>query len=384
MTSFEELSSGRPVAIDIDAIERELAALWKMASQPGEGETSSPLVHACLLNLVVVCDGLDEVCRISKIIAEVTRMRPSRVLLAVTDASQPGGYLNATVTAHCAYTPGAGKGKQVCCEEISLAASADRVERLPGAVLRLLLPDLPVVLWFPADPDLTSPNAKRLIAASDRLVVDSRRFTDVAARVCELAPLHAVVSDLGWHRLRGWRELTAGVFDSPAFAAHPARLETIKVEYLGMDTGNHAAAAEALLLGAWAASQLGWHLEPGGTPAKSGALSFELLRPEGSAGRLTLEGHPPDTGGGPAGRVVSLTLESKDAVFLVQRAESSETLSLSITIPDACGLPRAARAVERDEATLLCRCLETSGRDEVYERTLHLAALMLGRQETRQ
>ena len=283
MTSLESFAGGQGFAVDFNRIERELTALWKSAAQPAEGENAPAVTHACLLNLVVFCSGSEQVSRVTDTIAEVVRARPSRVLLAVMDPASPGDSLQASISAHCSFMPGAGSGRQVCCEQISIMASADALPHLPGAVLSLLLPDLPVVLWWPDEPDLTSATARRLIDSVDLLVVDSRRLVDVAGQYGGLASLAQPVSDLGWQRLRGWREVTAGIFDDQACEEMLPRIGTITVEYsspseVGEQFDPHC--SEAMLLGAWVASQLGW--TPGASgpePTGESGRGFYLTRP---------------------------------------------------------------------------------------------------------
>lgn len=372
MTTLESFTGGEPLTVDFTAIERELAGLWKEASAAPDGGSSPAVMRACQLNLVVLCRSSEEAARATSLAAQVTRVCPSRVLMAVLDIdpapqSRAERGLEAFISAHCSYTPGAGKGKQVCCEQITIAARGDAAAaRLPGAVLPLLLPDLPVVLWWPGEPDLTNDNARRLIDASDRVVIDSRRFTDATARYRHVAVLDRPVADLAWQRLRAWRELAAGLFDGGRFADYPPRLDTIEVGHAG-GAGSHA---EALLLGCWASSRLRWR--PTGAAAPP-ARGFTLARPDGRPTRLALCDHP---GKEPAGQILSLTLKSAEATFDLRRAGDFECVSLSVAVPEACPISRVARVVARDEATLLCRCLESGGRDDIYDEAVHLAGRM--------
>ncbi len=377
MTSLESLAGGQGLAVDVGKIERELTALWKAAAESSREGGSPAVTHASLLNLVIYCHGTDQVPRVQDTIGRVARARPSRVLLAVVDPASPGTGLRASISAHCSFTPGAGRGKQVCCEQITMRVSIDAVRHLPGAVLPLLLPDLPVVLWYPGDPEMASPAARRLIDSADLLVVDSRRLIAVARRFGELARLASPVSDLGWHRLRGWREVTAGIFDDPSCEAHSSRIEGITVDYPGHSNGGGAPGlyfAEAMLLGCWVAGQLGW--TPSGLAAEpsDGSRVFTLATPGGKRGKLMLV-----AGGGEQAGILGLKLEAADARFAVRQGGSSETLSVSVEIPGNSPEPRTARMVERDEATLLCRALESAAGDAVHMRALDLASRLLGR-----
>jgi glucose-6-phosphate dehydrogenase assembly protein OpcA len=348
VTSLESFTSGRPLAVDVGRIERELASLWKSASEPGSGEDIPAVTHACLLNLVVLCRSIGEATRHSATIAEVARARPSRVLVAVVDEEDGGDRLEASISAHCSISPGS-KDKQVCCEQITITASAGAASRLPGALRPLLLTDLPVALWSPEDPDLGSDLTAALVEAADLLLVDSRRFGNEREQVRVLASLRAFVTDLGWIRLRGWREVTAALFDNEFCDDYTALIDAIRVEHAGDRT------TEALWLGAWAASRLGWTLER----TRSG-LVIEIS-PEKDA----------DAG------VTSLSLRAGEARFDIERA-GAEHLKVSMALPGCSPRPHTARVMSRDDATLLCRGLE-QGPDPLFMATLDLAARTLER-----
>jgi len=382
VSSAESFTSGRPIAVDFAAIERELAAMWKEAGQTAPGETLPPVMHACLLNMMVCCPEPACAGRATKTIAEVTRVHPARVLMAVVDPSAAGDRLDASITAHCTLAPGAKSGPRVCCEEISILASFAALPRLPGVLLPLLLPDLPVVLWWPDEPHLEWPLSRGLTGASDLIVVDSRRFGDPAAQFRRLAALARPIADLSWHRSRGWRELAAGMFDGPAFEEYPARIERVTVESSAGPASARGAGtfcAEGMLLGAWVASRLKWHPAPllsTTGPARGDASArFPLARADGGKAEIILQQVPSED---TPGRITALRLEAFDASFELRRAWVADCVTTSVTMPDTCPVPRTARVAERDEATLLCRILQSAGHDVIYEDALHLAARVLG------
>jgi len=382
VSAAESFTSGRPIAVDFAVIERELAALWKEAGHVAPGETLPPVMHACLLNMMVCCPEPAWAGRVSKTIAEVTRVHPARVLMAIVDPRAAGDSLHASITAHCALAPSAGRGRQVCCEEISILASLAALPRVPGVLLPLLLPDLPVVLWWPDEPHLEWPVARGLTGAADLIVVDSRRFGDPAAQYRRLTALARPIADLSWQRLRGWRELAAGMFDGQAFEEYPARIERVTVESSGGPApapGDRTFSAEGMLLGAWAASRLKWHPAPllsaSGTAGGDASATFLLARADGGQAEMILQQVASDDR---PGRITALRLEAADASFELRRAWVADCVTASVTMPGTCPVPRTARVVERDEATLICRSLQSVGRDVIYDDALHLAARVLG------
>jgi glucose-6-phosphate dehydrogenase assembly protein OpcA len=391
VTSLESFTEGRSIAVDYTAIERELAGLWKTASTAtGEGGAGPAVMRACQLNLIILCSGPEQT-RATASVAVVTRVRPSRVLMAVVEPGDSTERLEASISAHCSYMPGAGAGKQVCCEQITIAASGGAARRLPGAVLPLLLPDLPVVLWRPGDPDpaplgASEPMAEvssRLADAADRIVIDSRRLCDPAGGFGRLASMACAITDLAWRQLGGWRDLTASLFDGPVFATYPQRIETVRVQYVAREDGGpgqSVSRAEALLLACWVASKLGW--EPAPAAREAGAVNveeFNLWRQDGGTAAVSL--HRFDSSGneagGEPGQLISLELEAEGALFALRRVGVADCVTASVMLPESCPLPRTVRIVERDEAALLCRALESGGSDAGYDETLQLAARLL-------
>ncbi len=384
MTSIESFAGGQQLAVDSSAIEHELKKLWKDASQTPEGESTPALTRACQMNLVAWCDGVDEVAHATSVVATVANVRPCRVVMAVVDRDPArGDRLEASITAHCAWAPGGGKSRQVCCEQITITGGAGSAEQVRGAVLPLLLPDLPVFLWCTGDLSLLddgdgtsgSELDEALLSASDRLMIDSCRFDDPAERFGQLLSLPVPLSDLSWERLRGWRELTAGIFDAPAHESAPGRIERIHIEYAGP---RMRAKSGAVLLGAWAASRLGWSdpLE-GATPRggrKQGRV-WRMSRPAGEpGGELSLMWLGEEAGPG----VTRLRLEAPDSAFELARAGAPDAIDVTVSRSNAVVSSHIGRVVERDKATLLCRALEVGGVDRIYEQSLRLAARLFG------
>src|SRR5260370_41685942 len=74
-----------------------------------------------------------------------------------------------------------GGGKQVCSEEISIVAGGDRVRRVPPLVNALLIPDMPVAVWWLGDlPNEHEAYVDALLEPADRLIVDSVYFAHPA------------------------------------------------------------------------------------------------------------------------------------------------------------------------------------------------------------
>src|SRR5204863_5758427 len=98
-------------------------------------------------------------------------------------------------------------------------AGGDRVARVPPLVSALLIPDMPVAVWWVGDlPHENAEYVDALLEPADRLIVDSCQFNDpadleIVARVA--AKTLTAPADLNWIRLEEWRVAMASMFDPP-------------------------------------------------------------------------------------------------------------------------------------------------------------------------
>jgi hypothetical protein len=120
----------------------------------------------------------------------------------------------------------------------------------------LLIPDLPVVLWWPGRPDFDSPLFNDLCELADRLIVDTddgfdetdlTRLLGVARR----QTARASIGDLNWARLMAWRHTAAQFFDMPGMLARLAHIHGVSIFH-----GSDGSTAQARLLGGWVRSRL--------------------------------------------------------------------------------------------------------------------------------
>src|SRR5262245_19357104 len=251
---------GEKTRIDVRAIERELNELWRHAAASESGERRNTVTRTCVLNLVVLTGSNRTAQRVTETIAQLTERHPNRaiVISAVPDAQEP--LLDAWVQTHCRM-PGPGR-PQVCCEQITIEARGAAVPYVPGTILPLLVPDVPVMLWWPRGEPFDNSIFARLSSLADRVIVDTATFAAPEAGLARLAGLiggDTAISDLAWTRLTPWRELAAQFFDAAAMLPHLDEIHSVTVDYEAQPGAMHDR-TQALLLIGWLGSRLGWQL----------------------------------------------------------------------------------------------------------------------------
>ena len=358
LTTF---TSGAARSVDVAAIERELVRVWKSAAETGE-ESAGGVTRACLLNLIVRAPGTAAEVAAAETVAVVSSELPCRALVLVEAGEAGGPPLEAWISAHC--SPAGPGRRQVCCEQVTLRAAHGAVESLPSTVLALLVPDLPVALWWPGDPDFEGPLFGRLSRCVDRLCVDSAGFADAPRRLASLGAWRRAaggreVCDLAWERLAPWRELVAGFFDAPPFQGMLPALDGVEIEAASAG-GEAAGAAPAALFAGWMASRLRW---------TSGARGFE------SAGRplhLALRMRAHDSGG--LLRVVLRAARARTRFVVERDARQPSTLVARVESAGACPLPLRLAVRPLDGDRQLARVLARAHRNPAFESALEAGA----------
>ncbi|GAA1694305.1 glucose-6-phosphate dehydrogenase assembly protein OpcA [Microbacterium sediminicola] len=125
-------------------------------------------------------------------------------------------------------------------EVVVLRAFGDAASNVESLVTGLLLPDAPVVVWWPDSPPAV-PSASPLGRIAQRRITDASTGPYDAARVAGLSECSVPGdTDLAWTRLTHWREQLAAVLDQPPYEP------IVEVEVQGAETSPSTA-----LLAAW-------------------------------------------------------------------------------------------------------------------------------------
>jgi glucose-6-phosphate dehydrogenase assembly protein OpcA len=352
----------------VSAIESELTQLWKAAA--GDTLEGQPVVRACVLNLVAYAPGDTVAQHINEVISQVSGRHPSRSIVIVAEPDGKPAPLRASISAHCQIPPAG--GKQVCSEQITIRAAGAALDEVHGSVLPLLIPDLPVFLWWHDMPSTESPLFRELVDSSEHFVVDSAEFapdrwhpalTDLLRLIQEG---DVTVSDFNWSRLAPWRDLVAQLFDAPPARRYLEHLDAVTIG-IASNVGRWAGPTQSLLLTGWLASRLDWRFENGAVGWREGSASFPL---KSGTGTVLVElregaGHRGDG-------LQSIQLRAGgEATFSITRETDEEGCVLvAAEMLEGGRHSRVVHMAPPSEAALLSDELDALGRDVAFEDAL--------------
>ena len=235
---------------------KELANLWVDLGKADSQNVDAGVLRACAMTLIVAADCDEDAQLAGETLAELIHENPSRAIVLRID-QHAGGSLDSRVFAQC-WMP-FGRRQQICCEQIEITASADRLVDLPQIVLGLIAPDLPVVLWSRSARISANADFARLFPLADKIIVDSSGFPDPASGLAFIQILRDAkicVADLAWTRLSRWREIVALIFEDHLNRPFLASLARVEISHRGP-----AVPVAARYLAGWFAQALGRPLE---------------------------------------------------------------------------------------------------------------------------
>ncbi|GHA88343.1 glucose-6-phosphate dehydrogenase assembly protein OpcA [Streptomyces termitum] len=265
----------------IDLTDTNSSAINK-AILEGRRAVGTPAVGV-VLTLVIVTDEENAYDAV-RAANEASKEHPSRTLVVIRRrALSPRERHVTRLDAEVRLGTDAGSG-----ETVLLRLHGELGARADSVVLPLLLPDAPVVVWWPVDAPAV-PSRDPLGALAQRRITDTYAVEDPLAALDARAASYAPGdTDLAWTRLTPWRSLLAAALDQA-----------------GKDVVSAAVEAEednpsAELLARWFEVRLGVPVErivsdgPVVTAVRMGTPQGEIRidRPEGPVARLAIPGQP--------------------------------------------------------------------------------------------
>jgi glucose-6-phosphate dehydrogenase assembly protein OpcA len=201
------------------------------------------LTTGVVLNLVIMTDEADQYDAM-RAATHAGREHPCQILGVIARTGRRPRRLDAEVTV----------GENMPGQTVLLRIQGELNEHVDSVITPLLVPDTPVVIWWPG-------KAPEAPAADPLGVLGQRRITDVAAdeepreRLLHLAAGYRPGdTDLAWARTTNWRSLLAATLDRP----YP--------EIAEVTVGAEADNPSADLMAAWLALKLGVPVHQEATP----------------------------------------------------------------------------------------------------------------------
>jgi hypothetical protein len=342
-------------------IERELARLRM-------NEDGSLGARASVLNLIVVTSEASAP-EVSRVVSELSGNYPSRAILMISDPDEGEANVEIGLSAFCNVRHGmpGSSPTQVCAEQITVHVEGPPAEHLESLAGPLLIPDLPVFLWYTDGSVPGSPGCDGMAALADRLILDSGAAGDCDASLRGMAALPVQdgvpeIGDLQWAALSPWRSLLADLFAPPERARELAKIR--RVEILHDMTGE----CQALLLVGWLSSALGWRPKSAEDTAERRAFRFD-----GPSGEVTVELYRDD----PEIPMRRVRLYSEDLSFQVSRyGERTDARSTAMRGEELLG-ERTVHLGSSGFGDLLGEELRFLGLDETHGSALKSVVKML-------
>jgi glucose-6-phosphate dehydrogenase assembly protein OpcA len=367
--------------LKLSDIEQGLRLLWGQAGERWTGAPSAQAIRVCTLNMVVFVSDQSSLDHIQEAVTSASQTQPLRAVLLVADPNATESDTEGNVSGYCRVTDGG--NLHICCEQIVLHAKGPAVSELPASTSDLLVPELPVALWWTGKPPFGSDLFERFEGISDYLIIDSREFEctqrnfrDVDGSIKRYPQVG--IGDLNWARLIPWREGAAEVFDEEDFQQYLARITALDIEYAG---DNGANIAQAMLYAGWFGSRLSWtkprlvsdHDEIPREFAVSSSVGREICIRVKAVSDSRIE----------SSDVASVTISTDDpsARFCLSRKDDPEHIQVSADAEGARSIHRLLEFEVPSLGELLAEEVEAMGADAIYEEALVFAAGLMAEVE---
>jgi glucose-6-phosphate dehydrogenase assembly protein OpcA len=338
--------------MSIGQIERELGKLRT-------NDDGTLALRSSVLNLIVVTDEASAQ-EITNSVSRLAGRHPARAVVCIAD---PEGESNVDVGLAAFCNLRGGGGAQVCAEQVTIHAEGPPALHLESFAGPLLIPDLPVFLWYPGEFSPRSLEFAAMADLADRVIVDSAASENRETCLREIAaliedPEMPAIGDLQWVGLSPWRSLLADTFEAPERAGDLEKIESAEILYAPGGENR------ALLLVGWLASALGWK------PESSDGQNIEFTGP---SGRISVVLSPDS----PDARLRRIRLYSPGYSFQVSRHRELSDVRTTVMRGDELVAERTVHLGSFDLGVLVGEELRYRGRDEAFEGSLRAAVEIL-------
>jgi glucose-6-phosphate dehydrogenase assembly protein OpcA len=338
--------------MSVGQIERELGKLRT-------NDDGTLALRSSVLNLIVVTDE-ESAQEITNSVSRLAGRHPARAVVFIAD---PEGESNVDVRLSAFCNVRGGSSAQVCAEQVTIHAEGPPAKHLESLAGPLLIPDLPVFLWYPGEFSPRSQEFAAMADLADRVIVDSAASENRETCLREIAaliedPEMPAIGDLQWVGLSPWRSLLADTFDAPERAGDLEKIESAEVLYAPGGENR------ALLLVGWLASTLGWK------PESTDRQNIEF---SGPSGRIIVILSPDS----PDARLRRIRLYSPEYSFQVSRHRELSDVRTTVMRGDELLAERTVHLGSFDLGVLVGEELRYRGRDDAYEGSLRKAVEIL-------
>jgi glucose-6-phosphate dehydrogenase assembly protein OpcA len=342
--------------MSVGQIERELGKLRT-------NDDGTLALRSSVLNLIVVTDE-ESAGEITTSVSKLAGRYPARAVVFIADPEDESN-VEVGISAFC-HARGGG-GAQVCAEQITIHAEGPPAEHLESFAGPLLIPDLPVFLWYPGAFSPHSPGFAAMAELADRVILDSAASEDHEACLRQISdlledPATPAIGDLQWVGLSPWRSLLADTFGAPERAGELEKIERVEVLYAPGGENR------VLLLVGWLASTLGW--TPESTTRNGGSQTIEFSGPSGG---ITVELSPDS----PDARLRRIRLYSEEYSFQVSRHRALSDVRTTVMRGDDLLAERTVHIGSFDLGVLVGEEMGYRGHDEAYGAALSKAVEVL-------
>ncbi|MDO4909775.1 MAG: glucose-6-phosphate dehydrogenase assembly protein OpcA [Corynebacterium sp.] len=177
-------------------IAKQLSRIRDMGAQVTTGR---------VLTLIVIADKDQSIDEVMRVTTDATREHPARILILTAEPNSAENRLDADVRIG---------GDAGASEIINMHFYGELAQQRAAVVTPLLLPDTPIVSWWPRTAPL-DPSSVPLGAIAQRRITDALNDPGDGALALRRSNYTPGDSDLAWSRITQWRGVVATCLDGP-------------------------------------------------------------------------------------------------------------------------------------------------------------------------